>query len=92
METEDCGLIFIGRGQRAGRNGEASICESSTSVEGIVYCYSSDMQTGVIIGPDGKRYVSAKPEWLIAAIEADADLAVTFEPLGSYARKIMIAR
>jgi hypothetical protein len=49
------------------------------------------METGIIIGADGKRYVFSKAEWPRTAIEPDADLAVTFEPLGSYARKIMIA-
>ena len=60
-------------------------------MEGTVSCYASDMETGIIIAVDGKRYVFFRAEWPRAGLNPDAGLAVTFEPLGSYARKIMIA-
>lgn len=60
-------------------------------MEGTVSCYSADMETGIIIAADGKRYVFSKAEWLRARIRPEAGLPVIFEPAGSYARKIMIA-
>lgn len=60
-------------------------------MDGTVSCYSSDMETGIIIATDGKRYVFSNAEWPRAGIKPDAGLLVTFEPAGSYARKILIA-
>jgi len=63
-------------------------------MNGAVSCYSVDMETGIIIGADGKRYVFTKAEWLRDEIKPDAGLPVTFEPVGpagSYARKITVA-
>ena len=60
-------------------------------MDGTVSCYSSDMETGIIIAADGKRYVFAKAEWSHPDIRPDSGLLVTFEPAGSCARKIMMA-
>jgi hypothetical protein len=32
-------------------------------MDGTVSCYSSDMETGIIMAVDGKRYVFSKAEW-----------------------------
>lgn len=54
-------------------------------------CYSSEMETGIIIAAGGKRYVFSKAEWLSAVNKPNAGLLVTFDPAESYARRIMIA-
>ena len=60
-------------------------------MDGTVSCYSSEMETGIIIAAADKRYVFSRAEWSSTTIEPEAGLQVIFEPAGSCARKIMIA-
>jgi hypothetical protein len=48
------------------------------------------METGIVIAVTESAMFS-RAEWPGAGLNPDARLAVTFEPLGSYASKIMIA-
>jgi hypothetical protein len=58
--------------------------------DGTVFAYAADMEMGVIISHDGKRYHFAKTDWRSPAITPEAGLIVRFEPAGSMALKISV--
>lgn len=59
-------------------------------MKGTVSGYADDMDIGVIIGEDGKRFVFSAKDWTDGAIAPNAGLKVTFEPARGCAQHISV--
>jgi hypothetical protein len=57
---------------------------------GTVTDYADDMEMGVIKTPDEKRFIFSRPDWLSAEVRPAPGVAVTFDPVGPAARKVIV--